>query len=175
MIEEEGKISGYTIERNPFGGIEQNITLKDENGNTVMSHDIFMVYSHPIIYRFNKKDPDVNVTKYPELEKYKMFVDTLGAPPFYSIVNIPEQLRNSKVRDDLLLIAESSFYNSREESYLRYVHDFGFDPWFYKHIDEYINKLRSMGIDVSILIDGDRSGWEPYEAILLFRKGDNPS
>ena len=55
MIEEEGKISGYTIERNPFGGIEQNITLKDENGNTVMSHDIFMVYSHPIIYRFNKK------------------------------------------------------------------------------------------------------------------------
>jgi hypothetical protein len=116
MIEEE-KISGYTIERNPFGGIEQNITLKDENGDTVMSHDIFMVDSHPIIYRFNKKDPDINVTKYPELEKYKMFVDTLGAPPFYSIVNIPEQLRNSKVRDDLLLRAESSFYDSREESY----------------------------------------------------------
>ena len=104
-----------------------------------------------------------------------MFVDTLGAPPFYSIVNIPEQLRNSNVRDDLLLRAESSFYNSRKESYLRYVHDFDFDDWYCKHIDEYINKLRSMGIDVSILIDGDRSGWERYEAILLFKKEDNPS
>jgi len=32
-----------------------------------------------------------------------------------------------------------------------------------------------MGIDVSILIDGDRSGSERYEAILLFKKEDNPS
>jgi hypothetical protein len=31
-----------------------------------------------------------------------------------------------------------------------------------------------MVIDVSILIDGDRSGWEHYEAILLLKE-DNPS
>jgi len=175
MVEEEGKISGYTIERNPFGGIEQNITLKDENGDTVMSHDIFMVYSHPIIYGFNNKDPNINVTRYPELEKYKMFADTLGAPPFNSIVNIPKEIRDSDLRFNLLLMAESSFYNLREESYLRYIHDFDFDNWYCKHIDEYINKLNSMGIPASILIDGDRSGWERYEAILLFKKEDKPS
>ncbi len=32
-----------------------------------------------------------------------------------------------------------------------------------------------MGIPASILIDGDRSGWERYEAILLFKKKDKPS
>ena len=174
MIEGE-KFGEYTIERNPFGGIEQNITLKDRNGSIVMSHDMFMVYPHPIIYGFNNKDPNINVTRYPELEKYKMFADTLGAPPFNSIVNIPKEIRDSDLRFNLLLMAESSFYNLREESYLRYIHDFDFDNWYCKQIDEYINKLNSMGIPASILIDGDRSGWERYEAILLFKKEDKPS
>ena len=49
MIEEE-KFGEYTIERNPFGGIEQNITLKDGNWKIVMSHYTFMVYPHSIIY-----------------------------------------------------------------------------------------------------------------------------
>ena len=175
MIEEEGKISGYTIERNPFGGIEQNITLKYRNGSIVMSYDTFMVYPHPIIYGFNNKDPNINVTRYPELEKYKMFADTLGAPPFNSIVNIPKEIRDSDLRFNLLLMAESSFYNLREESYLRYIHDFDFDNWYCRNIDKYISDLNSMGIPASILIDGDRSGWEHYEAILLFKKKDKPS
>ncbi len=75
--------------KKPFGGIEQNITLKYRNGSIVMVPDTSMVYPHPIIYGFNNKDPNINVTRYPELEKYKMFADTLGAPPFNSIVNIP--------------------------------------------------------------------------------------
>ena len=174
MIEEE-KFGEYTIERNPFGGIEQNITLKDGNGKIVMSHDTFMVDRYPIIYSFKEKIPDFDSTKYPELEQYKMFADTLGAPPFNSIVNIPKEIRDSDLRFNLLLMAESSFYNLREESYLRYIHDFDFDNWYCKHIDEYINKLNSMGIPASILIDGDRSGWERYEAILLFKKKDKPS
>ena len=32
-----------------------------------------------------------------------------------------------------------------------------------------------MGIDVSILIHGDKSGWDIYNAILLFKKEDKPS
>ena len=174
MIEEE-KFGEYTIERNPFGGIEQNITLKYRNGSIVMSYDTFMVYPHPIIYGFNNKDPNINVTRYPELEKYKMFADTLGAPPFNSIVNIPKEIRDSDLRFNLLLMAESSFYNLREESYLRYIHDFDFDNWYCRNIDKYISDLNSMGIPASILIDGDRSGWERYEAILLFKKEDKPS
>ena len=174
MIEEE-KFGEYTIERNPFGGIEQNITLKYRNGSIVMSYDTFMVYPHPIIYGFNNKDPNINVTRYPELEKYKMFADTLGAPPFNSIVNIPKEIRDSDLRFNLLLMAESSFYNLREESYLRYIHDFDFDNWYCRNIDKYISDLNSMGIPASILIDGDRSGWERYEAILLYKKKDKPS
>ena len=174
MIEEE-KFGEYTIERNPFGGIEQNITLKDRNGSIVMSHDTFMVDRYPIIYSFKEKIPDFDSTKYPELEQYKMFADTLGAPPFNSIINIPKEVRDSDLRFNLLLMAESSFYNLREESYLRYIHDFDFDNWYCKHIDEYINKLNSMGIPASILIDGDRSGWERYEAILLFKKNNKHS
>jgi len=174
MIEEE-KFGEYTIERNPFGGIEQNITLKYRNGSIVMSYDTFMVYPHPIIYGFNNKDPNINVTRYPELEKYKMFADTLGAPPFNSIINIPKEIRDSDLRFNLLLMAESSFYNLREESYLRYIHDFDFDNWYCRNIDKYISDLNSMGIPASILIDGDRSGWERYEAILLFKKKDKPS
>ncbi len=174
MIEGE-KFGEYTIERNPFGGIEQNITLKDRNGSIVMSHDMFMVYPHPIIYGFNNKDPNINVTRYPELEKYKMFADTLGAPPFNSIINIPKEVRDSDLRSNLLLEAESSFYNLRKESYLRYIHDFDFDNWYCRNIDKYISDLNSMGIPASILIDGDRSGWERYEAILLFKKEDKPS
>ena len=174
MIEEE-KIFGYTMEKTHFADIKQNITVKDGNESTVMSHDIFMVDSKPILYRFKDQNPDTDFTRYPELKTYKMFVDILGAPPYYSILNIPEQLRNSNVRDDLLLRAESSFYSLRKESYLRYIHDFDFDNWYYRNIDKYISDLNSMGIPASILIDGDRSGWESYEAILLFKKGDNPS
>ena len=155
MIEEE-KFGEYTIERNPFGGIEQNITLKDRNGSIVMSHDTFMVDRYPIIYSFKEKIPDFDSTKYPELEKYKMFADTLGAPPFNSIVNIPKEIRDSDLRFNLLLMAESSFYNLREESYLRYIHDFDFDNWYCRNIDKYISDLNSMGIPASILIDGDR-------------------
>ena len=174
MIEEE-KFGEYTIERNPFGGIEQNITLKDRNGSIVMSHDTFMVDRYPIIYSFKEKIPDFDSTKYPELEQYKMFADTLGAPPFNSIINIPKEVRDSDLRFNLLLMAESSFYNLREESYLRYIHDFDFDNWYCRNIDKYISDLNSMGIPASILIDGDRSGWERYEAILLFKKKDKPS
>ena len=48
MIEEE-KFGEYTIEINPFGCIEQNITHKDRKGSIVMSHDTFMVDRYPII------------------------------------------------------------------------------------------------------------------------------
>ena len=172
---EEEESSEYTIEKSNQIDTRQDITVKDGNGDVVMRHEMFMVDSYPVIYSFKEKNPDFDSTKYPELEKYKMFVDTLGAPPYYLILNIPEEIRNSKLRSNLLLEAESFFYNLRKESYLRYIHDFGCDNWYCKHIDEYINKLNSMGIPASILIDGDRSGWERYEAILLFKKEDNPS
>jgi hypothetical protein len=41
----EKKVRSLAIQRkNLLGGIEQNITLSDENGDTCNVYDIFMVY-----------------------------------------------------------------------------------------------------------------------------------
>ena len=161
---EKGEFSDYKISTRDYIGIDQNSYLRDSDDNIIMLYRIFPVGASTFFSFFERGEESDLASK-----GYPMYVNMTGAPPDDLITDIPGELRFSDIRFELQIEAESSFYTLREESYLRYIHDFSLDDWNSININRLVEELKKRGIPVSIAMERERS-LGIYQAILLFEK-----
>ncbi len=146
MIEQES-IQGYRIEKQDFFSDGQLLRLKDENGNTIADH---------IIIPQSKKEaaflnsgiscPQLNDTPY-----------TVYAGAIHSYKP------NIGIGTSLWKYGELSFFQSKSEPYLRFIHDMSDNGWTERKIPEVLEYLESKGVPIRCAWEGkflgERTAW----------------
>lgn len=153
MIEQES-IQGYRIEKQDLFSDGQLLRVTDENGNTIADH---------IIIPQSKKEVD--------FLNSGISCQQLNDTPYTVYAGAIHSYKpNIGIGTSLWKYGELSFFQSKSEPYIRFIHDMSENGWTEKKIPEVILYLKSQEVPINCIWKGKYLGEKTAWIFLIGEK-----